>query len=106
MKQNGLFRGTVVERVPLIAAGLLLVYPASIADWMGFACAAVVLASQQLRKRAYARLAHRSRRALFQQAGFTVIPLRAGMQRKRHSFQRVPELDCLRRRVRGDQLIE
>jgi hypothetical protein len=32
VKQNGLFRGTVVERVPLIAAGLLLVYPASIAD--------------------------------------------------------------------------
>jgi TRAP-type uncharacterized transport system fused permease subunit len=55
VKQNGLFRGTVVERVPLIAAGLLLVYPASIADWMGFACAAVVLASQQLRKRALAR---------------------------------------------------
>jgi TRAP-type uncharacterized transport system fused permease subunit len=54
--QNWLFRKcTVVERVLLIAAGLLLVYPTPIADWMGLACMAVALASQQLRKRALAR---------------------------------------------------
>jgi TRAP-type uncharacterized transport system fused permease subunit len=54
--QNWLFRKcTVVERVLLIAAGLLLVYPTPIADWMGLACMAVVLASQRLRKRALAR---------------------------------------------------
>ena len=51
--QNWLFRRcTVVERVLLIAAGLLLVYPTPIADWIGLSCMAVVMGSQKLRKRA------------------------------------------------------
>jgi TRAP transporter 4TM/12TM fusion protein len=51
--QNWLFRRcTLAERVLLIAAGLLLVYPTPTADWIGLACMAVVAASQKLRKSA------------------------------------------------------
>ena len=49
--QNWLFRRcTLIERILLIAAGLLLVYPTPTADWIGLACMAVVVASQKLRK--------------------------------------------------------
>jgi TRAP transporter 4TM/12TM fusion protein len=49
--QNWLFRRcTLIERVLLIVAGLLLVYPTPIADWIGLSCMAVVLVSQKMRK--------------------------------------------------------
>lgn len=49
--QDWLFRRCVLyERILLIAAGLLLVYPAPITDWIGMACMAVVIASQKLRR--------------------------------------------------------
>jgi TRAP-type uncharacterized transport system fused permease subunit len=55
--QNWLFsKCTVVERTLLIAAGLMLVYPTAIADLIGLACMAVVLASQKLRKRTLVRV--------------------------------------------------
>jgi TRAP transporter 4TM/12TM fusion protein len=51
--QNWLFRRcTLIERVLLIVAGLLLVYPTPTADWIGLACMAVVLLSQKMRKTA------------------------------------------------------
>ena len=53
--QNWLFRRcTMIERVLLIIAGLLLVYPTPTADWIGLACMAVVIVSQKLRKPASA----------------------------------------------------
>jgi TRAP-type uncharacterized transport system fused permease subunit len=49
--QGWLFRRcTVIERVLLIAAGLLLVYPKPLADWIGLACVTVVIALQGLRR--------------------------------------------------------
>ncbi|MDQ2963112.1 MAG: TRAP transporter fused permease subunit [Pseudomonadota bacterium] len=49
--QDWLFRRcTLLERVLLIVAGLLLVYPKPLADWIGLACVAVVIASQRLRR--------------------------------------------------------
>jgi TRAP-type uncharacterized transport system fused permease subunit len=51
--QNWLFRRcTLIERVLLIVAGLLLVYPTPTADWIGLACMTVVLVSQKVRKAA------------------------------------------------------
>ena len=48
--QNWLFRQCVpFERLLLIAAGLLLVYPNPTTDWIGLACMAVVIASQRMR---------------------------------------------------------
>jgi TRAP-type uncharacterized transport system fused permease subunit len=49
--QNWLFQKcNLVERILLIAAGLLLVYPTPVADFIGLACMAVVVASQKLRR--------------------------------------------------------
>jgi TRAP-type uncharacterized transport system fused permease subunit len=51
--QNWLFRRCVIyERMLLIVAGLLLVYPTPTADWIGLACMAIVVLSQRLRKNA------------------------------------------------------
>jgi len=49
--QNWLFRKTtVVERWLLIAAGLALVYPKALLDYIGMGLLAIVVASQMLRK--------------------------------------------------------
>ena len=49
--QNWLFRKThVVERWLLIVAGLALVYPKAMLDYIGFALLAIVIVSQTLRK--------------------------------------------------------
>jgi TRAP-type uncharacterized transport system fused permease subunit len=42
---------TWLERIMLVAAGLLLVYPATIGDVLGLGLAAAALASQLLRRR-------------------------------------------------------
>ena len=48
--QDWLFRRCVpYERVLLIAAGLLLVYPNPTTDWIGLACMAIVIGSQKHR---------------------------------------------------------
>ena len=48
--QDWLFRRCVLyERILLIVAGLLLVYPTPTADWIGLACMTVVVVSQKLR---------------------------------------------------------
>ena len=48
--QDWLFRRCVLyERVMMIAAGLLLVYPAPITDWIGLGLMALVVVSQKLR---------------------------------------------------------
>ena len=48
--QDWLFRRCrLYERVLLIVAGLLLVYPSTTTDWVGLACMAVVVASQKFR---------------------------------------------------------
>ena len=50
--QNFLFRKTtIVERWLLIAAGLALVYPKALLDYIGLALLAIVIASQMLRKK-------------------------------------------------------
>src|SRR6476620_6487480 len=55
--QNWLFRRCILmERLLLITAGLLLVYPTPTADWIGLACMAAVIASQKLRRPATARV--------------------------------------------------
>jgi TRAP-type uncharacterized transport system fused permease subunit len=49
--QNWLFKKTVlVERWLLIAAGLALVYPKAMLDYIGVALLAIVIVSQAMRK--------------------------------------------------------
>ncbi len=49
--QGWLFKRTPLwERVLLVAAGVMLVYPSKLLDLVGFAIVAVVLASQYFRK--------------------------------------------------------
>ena len=49
--QNYLFKKTtIVERVLLIIAGLALVYPKALFDYIGLALLAIVIVSQNMRK--------------------------------------------------------